>query len=126
MKKINSVALSAFVAGCLCMLPQNTSAYKYYVTLNNGMTAVIHAKDKAQAYTIYKSKYADKGILTSRPNGGLIFPKIGGKKYYGKTKFRKIFFHKSIQTSKENILTNYSIYDIINTFNRRDFNWIMR
>ena len=119
MKKINSVALSAFVAGCLCMLPQNASAYKYYVTLNNGMTAVIHAKDKAQAYTIYKSKYADKGILTSRPNGGLIFPKIGGKKYYvtsnsGKTsvlrapnkeeakKNFKSNFHDSILTSRPN------------------------
>lgn len=119
MKKINRVALSAFVAGCLCMLPQNASAYKYYVTLNNGMTAVIHAKDKAQAYTIYKSKYAGKGILMSRPNGGLIFPKIGGKKYYvtsnsGKTSVlrasnkeeaKKIFksnFHDSILTSRPN------------------------
>ena len=101
------------------MLPQNASAYKYYVTLNNGMTAVIHAKDKAQAYTIYKSKYAGKGILMSRPNGDLIFPKIGGKKYYvtsnsGKTsvlrasnkeeakKFFKSNFYDSILTSRSN------------------------
>lgn len=82
MKRIKCIVFSAFVVGSLSMLPQNACAYKYYVTLKNGKTTVIHAKDKAEAYSIYKSKYSDNGILTSRPSGGLVFPGIGGKKYY--------------------------------------------
>ncbi len=71
MKKIKIFVMTAILTcGFLCV-PQEASAYKYYVTLSDGTQIMFHASSKLQAISIFRANF-DEGVLTSRPGGGYL------------------------------------------------------
>lgn len=56
---------------CGLMIPQNASAYKYYVTFPDGTQVMFHASSKLQAISIFRANFT-QGVLSSRPGGGYI------------------------------------------------------
>lgn len=71
MKKTKAFVMSIVMAMGLCLIPQSAFAYKYYITLNNGIQIMFHASSKLQAISYFRANYTE-GVLSSRPNGGYL------------------------------------------------------
>ncbi len=71
MKKVRLFSLAAIVALSSFIAPQIASAYKYHVTLPDGIHEVFDAENSAEAVHYFREHY-DKGVLMKRPNGGIL------------------------------------------------------
>jgi serine protease inhibitor ecotin len=69
--KRTKLFIVATILACGLMVPQKASAYKYYITLNNGEQVMFRASSKLQAVSYFRANY-NEGVLTSRPGGGYL------------------------------------------------------
>ena len=71
MKKVRFLSLAAILALGSFVAPQTVSAYTYHVTLPYGTQKSFEAKNSAAAVHHFRANFT-KGVLTKRPNGGLL------------------------------------------------------
>ena len=71
MKKVRFLSLAAILALGSFVAPQSASAYTYHVTLLDGTQKSFEAKNSAAAVHHFRANFT-KGVLTKRPNGGLL------------------------------------------------------
>ena len=53
--KRTKLFIVATILACGLMVPQKASAYKYYITLNNGKQVMFHASSKLQAISYFRA-----------------------------------------------------------------------
>ena len=71
MKALRIFAFVAFLALGSVVAPQTASAYTYYVTLSDGTQKSFEAENAAAAVHYFRENFTE-GVLTKRPNGGLL------------------------------------------------------
>ena len=71
MKKVRFLSLAAILAIGSFVAPQTAAAYTYHVTLPDGTQKSFEAKNSAAAVRYFRANFT-KGVLTKRPNGGLL------------------------------------------------------
>lgn len=74
MKALRIFAFAAFLAVGSAIAPQTASAYKYWVTFNDGSKYMFHAdsKEAAVAKFLELDLQGEHATLSSRPNGGIM------------------------------------------------------
>lgn len=71
MKVLRIFVFAAFFAVGSAIAPQTASAFTYYVTLSDGSQKHFEAENSAAAVHYFREHYTE-GVLTKRPNGGLL------------------------------------------------------
>lgn len=71
MKALRIFAFAVFLALGSAIAPQTASAYKYYITKPDGSQEMFEAENSAAAVHYFREHYQE-GVLTKRPNGGLL------------------------------------------------------
>ena len=74
MKKVRFLSLAAILAIGSFVAPQTASAYKYYVTLDNGKRIMMRCDDRDDALEEFRKMdlQGHHAVLTSRPNAGIM------------------------------------------------------
>ncbi len=74
MKKARFLSLAAILALGSFVVPQTASAYKYYVTLDNGKRIMMRCDDRDDALEEFRKMdlQGHHAVLTSRPNAGIM------------------------------------------------------
>ncbi len=74
MKKVKFLSLAAILALGSFVVPQTASAYKYYVTLDNGKRIMMKCDNRKDAINEFRSMnlQGHHVVLTSRPDAGIM------------------------------------------------------
>ena len=74
MKKVRFLSLAAILALGSFVVPQTASAYKYYVTLDNGKRIMMKCDNRKDAINEFRSMnlQGHHAVLTSRPDAGIM------------------------------------------------------
>lgn len=74
MKKVIFLSLAAILALGSFVVPQTASAYKYYVTLDNGKRIMMKCDNRKDAINEFRSMnlQGHHAVLTSRPDAGIM------------------------------------------------------
>ncbi|GAA6362281.1 hypothetical protein [Bacteroides uniformis] len=74
MKKVKFLSLAAILALGSFVVPQTASAYKYYVTLDNGKRIMMKCDNRKDAINEFRSMnlQGHHAVLTSRPDAGIM------------------------------------------------------
>ena len=74
MKKVKFLSLAAILALGSFVAPQTASAYKYYVTLDNGKRIMMKCDNRKDAINEFRSMnlQGHHAVLTSRPDAGIM------------------------------------------------------